>query len=154
MNEIAAHSVSSPETIRVLVFTSGGVKVAVDTDQVIKLTGLEEAEGRGWKLSTVPDRLWRRNCAPPNLNARVLMAGSEDTPIALTVDRLEDILSVPISDLRPMPHLISLSGAPAAVWSAMIRNDEVIMLVDLSRLPSEKARTGSPVNAVNSKEGA
>ncbi len=138
MNEIAAHSASSPETIRVLVFTSGGMKVAVDTDQVVKLTGLEEAEGRGWKLSTVPDRLGRRcSCSPANLNARVLIAGSENSPIALTVDRLEDIFSIRISDLRLLPHLIALSGAPPAVWSAVIRNDEIILLVDLCKLPPE-----------------
>ncbi len=135
MNAHTAQRPSCPKEIRVLTFTTSGMKMAVDADQIVRLTGLEEAEGRGWKLSTLPDRLARRGGGPLNLDTKVLMAGSESSPIALAIDRLDDILSLQIDDLQPLPRLITSCSASRAVWGAVVRNGEIILLVDLHKLP-------------------
>ena len=149
MNAISAQHSPCPKDIRVLVFTSGGMKLAVDTDQIVKLTGIEEAEGRGWDLFTVQDRLAPHSGAPTNPNAKVLMGGDERLPIAVLIDRLDEILSIPIDDLQPMPRLIALSGAARAVWSAVVRDGEIVLLVDLYKLPAGPNQAGTEPPAKN-----
>ncbi len=143
MKEDAAHRTSCPDEIRVLAFTSSGVKIGIDTDQIARLTGIEEAEGRDWKPFSLPGRPALRGVSSPDPAAKVLLARGEGPPIALAIDRLDEIFSVPVDDLRPLPHLITSSSAFHAVWGAVIRNGEIILLVDIYKLSAGRPPAGA-----------
>jgi chemotaxis signal transduction protein len=141
MNENAARQPPGPDELQVLTFTLRGVKMGIDTCQIVELMEPDEAEARGWKPFRLSDRLALRGANAAEHSAKVLLTGKEGTPMAVTIDRPAAILSIPLDDLQPLPRLIASCGGSRAVWGAVVREDELILLVDLYKLPAVKTRT-------------
>lgn len=134
MNENTALQPHCPDELQVLTFTLMGVKMGIDTGQIVELMEPDEAEARGWKPFRLSDRLALRGGTAAEHSAKVLLTGKEGTPMAVTIDRPDAILSIPLDDLQPLPRLIASCGGSRAVWGAVVRNDELILLVDLYKL--------------------
>ena len=127
-----------PDELTLLVFTVGGVRMAVDTAQIDGMVHpgddeIQDKETRGLH-QIIPFR------SPVCYKTPwVLQVKDEATPYAVMIDQPEEIVPVNIAALQPLPHLIRAGGGSEAIWGAMVRADgTILLLVDLYKLSVHK----------------
>ena len=150
MNENTARQPRCPDELQVLTFTLMGMKMGIDTGQIVELMEPDEAEARGWKPFRLSDRLALRGRTADGHSVKVLLTGKEGTPMAVTIGPPAAILSIPLDDLQPLPRLIATCRGSRAVWGAVVMNDEIILLVDLYKLPAGRPQKGEEPSTMHS----
>lgn len=119
--------------IDILVFSLGENRFALDMTQIlridsatpqkgskIKFTGFHEKIGYGKKDFSykVPKAIFLNDCQEDN---------------AILIESPEDIISIPVRDIQPMPYLIDRCSNQKAIWGATFINDDIVFLVDLQK---------------------
>ncbi|MBI4691591.1 MAG: chemotaxis protein CheW [Nitrospirae bacterium] len=123
------------QELQILTFNIGGVNMAVDTTQIGRMLEIDEAVERNLKIERLDDRISFYDIAVIYSAPKVLMI-NDKMPFGVVIDKPDDIISVPIDSLRPLPALISDSKCPKAIWGVALMNDEVVLLIDFYKLQS------------------
>ncbi len=141
-----------PDELTLLVFTVGGVRMAVDTAQVDGLAHPDDVEIQGIETRGFHEIISFRG--PVCYEAPwVLKVKDEAMPFGVIIDQPDEIVPVHIAAVQPLPRLIAASGGSEAIWGAMVRADgAILLLVDLYKLPKDDGRSVSAMQCSNLKE--
>ncbi len=131
------------DELTLLVFTVGGVRMAVDTAQVYGMAHPEDVEIQGRETLGLHQIISFRG--PVSYKAPwVLQLKDEAMPYGIMIDQPEEIVPVNLDALQPLPRLIRAGGGSEAIWGAMVRADgTILLLVDLYKLPKGAGRSSS-----------
>lgn len=115
--------------LEILVFTLNGITFGVDTEQLGGVLTAAEAGAAGTELVPFSDKIPMSG-----------MAGIVQTPYALlikdtaqyavVIESPEDIISIRIDAIRPLPPLMAACNTSQAVWGVGMREEGIILLVD------------------------
>ncbi len=126
-----------PDELTLLVFTVGGVRMAVDTAQVDGMAHPEDVDIQGRETRGFHQIISFRGPVCYK-TPWVLQVKDEATPYGVIIDQPEEIVPVKIEALQPLPRLIGAGGGSEAIWGAMVRTDgTILLLVDLYKLPKD-----------------
>ncbi|HOP41396.1 MAG TPA: chemotaxis protein CheW [Geobacteraceae bacterium] len=64
---------------------------------------------------------------------RLLIVVVDHQPIALIVDSVNEVASIPVSDLRPPPSVVKVAGYRYLIGVCLVKN-ELVMLVNLDKI--------------------
>ncbi|MHB8880564.1 MAG: chemotaxis protein CheW [Thermodesulfovibrionales bacterium] len=122
-----------PPEMDLLVFTAGGLKMAVDTGGVDCIMGPEEAQQLGVSFCTLNEILEPgKEDSPAARTVLLYRVGDEDR--GLGVDGLDEIMTVPIGAIQPLPWPLSNFAGPRLFWGIVQRGSDLVLLIDLYRL--------------------
>ncbi len=141
------------DDIQVLVFNIMGVKMGVDTEQVYGMRDHLHAEGEDLKIARFHEKIPFRITPVIYRSPKILLIRDDaaSSGSGIIVDEPEDIVSIPIDSIRPLPPLLELLCPSRQIWGTAIRShadlspkvsigergsekDEIILLVDFYRL--------------------
>ncbi len=122
-----------PREIDFLVFQAAGVPLAVEASQVTGIVKSLQAAERGISVASLDEILRRSGRAAPAVKDVLLFCDGEKT-WGLGIERLDSIQPVSIETIHLMPALLASSGGSGPFWGALIREDKVVLLIDLHRL--------------------
>jgi chemotaxis signal transduction protein len=128
------------DELTLLVFTLGGVRMAVDTAQIYGMAHPEDVEIQGRETLGLHQLISFRG--PVSYKATwVLQLKDEAIPYGVMIDQPEEIVPVNLDTLQPLPQLVRAGGGSEAIWGATVRADgTILLLVDLYKLPKDAAR--------------
>lgn len=121
--------------IRLLMVVLAGGNFGIDADQVAQIIPTREANLRHVFsfLASVDRTETVVRTSARTTGVALIPKGNEDgTKKSLLVDHIEDILSVPVSAIRPFPSLMALEKNAAAYWGMVMIEDKPIILLDLA----------------------
>src|SRR5208337_4185912 len=106
------------DELTLLVFTVGGVRMAVDTSQVYGMAHPDDVEILGMETRGFHQIISFRG--PVCYKAPwVLQVKDEKMPYCVMIDQPEEIVQVNLDALQPLPCLIGTGGGSEAIWGAM-----------------------------------
>jgi chemotaxis signal transduction protein len=140
---IQDRGLSSAVELELLIFTVGGIAMAVDTAQVEEMLRPAEAERREVETRMFHENLFSGERASSYSEPMVLMI-REGPPYGIVVDRPDEITKVPLQRIQPLPALIEKHALSKAVWGIALKDDKMIMLVDFYQLPVMEAMKIKP----------
>jgi len=135
------------EAIEALLFDFMGSRMGVDVDQIAgMLDPRDEAAGELDVLS-LHEMLSFRNERAAYVAPKVLLIRDDDGRHGVLIEQPEDIVSVSLSSIRPLPAILEASMKSGAVWGVALIGEEMVLLVDLheviaSRMPEATGRDG------------
>jgi len=122
------------EEIQLLTFTIMGTRMGVDTSQVSEMLEPEQAGERGINVHRFNDELPFRDSQVIYNSPKVLLIKNEGPAYGILIDQPDEIGSISLNSIRPIPPLISSCKGPKAIWGAAVKDEEIILLVDFYRL--------------------
>lgn len=134
-NDNKAAASALPAEIELLLFNTAGITMAVDTYQIECIMSYKQAEQQGisfCRLNEIPG--FADETSPAS--STVILCNNGVEAYGLGVDRLDEIISVPIAAIQPMPEPLSNFAGPRLFWGIVPQGDDVILLIDLYRLKS------------------
>jgi chemotaxis signal transduction protein len=141
----AGHRVETcPKEMHILVFTVQGVIMGVDTSQIEEMLEVEEAAARGLRIRPLHEEFsfgFRPVTykAPKVITIKGRGAEGDDDhrdSLAALIDRPDRIADVTVDSIQGVPSLIAARpGASRAIWGVVVGNRDVILLLDLLKLP-------------------
>lgn len=130
--------------IQLLVFNIMGVRLGIDIDQIYEIYEILEQDpmkreryGASWFHEKIPFRINPIIYKSPKL----LLVRDEETTSGIIIDQPEDILSVTIDAIQPLPPLLEALNRSSAIWGVTLKDEEIILLVDLYKLNIQKTDT-------------
>ncbi len=126
-------SAAQTNELEILVFALGGITLGVDTEQVGGVIPADEAEALGMKLVPFSEKIPLGE-KPERLQAPKALMINDVTPYAVIIKSPDDILSVRLDSIRPLPPLLAACNACQAVWGVAVREEGIIILIDFLRL--------------------
>lgn len=126
-----------PSDITLLFFSAGGVRFAVDADQVAETVVIpNEPDDRVPCLLTLmgcDDRLIDRH------DSTMLVVKTNDTtPFRIIVDGLEDMVEMSTAHIHPFPPLLESFALQRGMWGVIERDGGLVLLLDFQRLMGNK----------------
>lgn len=115
----------------ILLFSVDGRRHAVDAGDVRRIAIGSEDEP-GWIRSSI--------LGSPPRPRRGLVAALEGEERALAVDEVEGIEIVPAADVSPLPRLARETIGTRGIAGIVVREDELLFLVDLPQLIRESSK--------------
>jgi chemotaxis signal transduction protein len=112
--------------------------MAADTSQIAGMIEPDRAEAMGVKVGRLHEHMFFRENPVIYSSPRVLLIKDENAPYGIMVDRPEEIASVPLDFIRPLPPLFEPYAGSKAVWGAVVKDDGVVLIIDFYKLPSSK----------------
>ncbi len=144
------------EAIEILVFIAAGGRFGADVEQVLKVIraaktaneresfhrerSLLKPQPDGYLFNqggvVVVDLAARLSApAPLSAEASILLVKGIEPPLGFRVDSLEDIVTVPVEDIFPLPPLIARTQKTGAgLWAIGRVEEHLIALLDLPAL--------------------
>lgn len=135
MTKRADEHVDFSGKLQMLAFTIMGVKLAADTGQIDEMLRPDQAVERGLKIHNFDDRIPFHG-RPVIYNSPVVLMINHPSgkTFGIVIDRPDEIISLDIGSIRPLPALLTEGGRSGAIWAAAIKDDTVVLLIDLLKL--------------------
>jgi chemotaxis signal transduction protein len=136
-----AHRVDQcPEEMHILIFTVQGVTMGVDTSQVEELLEVVEAEARRVPVRPIHEAFSFGALPVTYKVPKVITFKDHRGSLAALIDRPDTIAEVKVDAIQALPPLIAARpGASPSIWGAIIRDGEVILLLDFLKLPLSRS---------------
>lgn len=142
------------DEMHILVFTVQGVIMGVDTSQIGEILEVDEAATRGLRIRPIHEE-FSFGAGPVTYKAPKVITikgrtakgtGDHRSSLAAMIDRPDYIAEVTVDSIQGVPSLLAARpGASRAIWGAFVRNGDVILLLDLLKLPPRTASvSGKP----------
>ncbi|NVN93320.1 MAG: hypothetical protein HXX11_22370 [Desulfuromonadales bacterium] len=123
--------------ITLLFFSAGGVRFAVDADQVTRSVTISVEPNDG-----VPRLLTLMGCDDRLIdhhNSIMLNVKSNDSkPYRIIVDVLEDMAEISTAHIHPFPPLVESFALQRGMWGVIERDGGLVLLLDFERLMGNK----------------
>jgi len=71
----------------------------------------------------------------------VVVVNSESGPRAFFCGQIIDIVSLPLSRLRPMPSVFKNEGGEGLIWGVALLDDRMVLLMDLRQISFSDSKT-------------
>jgi hypothetical protein len=125
-----------PDAMHILVFTVQGVIMGVDTSQIQALLEVDEARALGLWIRPIHED-FSFGALPVTYKApKVLIIKDHQNFLAAMINRPDTIAEVKVGSIQGIPPLIAARpGASQSIWGAVVRDGEVILLLDFLKLP-------------------
>jgi chemotaxis signal transduction protein len=124
------------ENISILVFKAAGVKIGLDTGQILEMmdmkTAAKTAKESGADMKKLNEVVPLGKRVVNFIRPKAIRLKAAGMPL-IVIEEPESILDIDIEDIRPMPFVIERLGSKA-VWGAAVTGGGIILLVDLFRL--------------------
>lgn len=133
MNGQALQNIHCLEDIQILTFTVMGVNIGVDTEQVAEVMEVDAAERRGAAVQLFHEKVSFGAMPIEYRSPKAIMIEDENAPYAIVIDNPDDITSVNVRSIQPLPPLIAMNSATRLFWGAIPGAEGIILLVDFSR---------------------
>ena len=137
-----------PDEMQILAFTVMGVRMGVDTSQIDEMLEVDQAMEQGLLTFPIHEEF------PFGLSKTVYNAPKVVTlkylqkTLAIMIDQPDEITDVAVDSIQPLPQLVAARrGGSRAIWGAVVRNEGVILLVDLLKLSEHRAESQSNAQA-------
>jgi len=122
------------EEIQYIVFKVMGIKLGIDVEEISAIHQFDQIGKKNidihWFHERIPFRKERVSYKLP----QVIFIKGNGIPRGVIVDTLEDIVSVQIEAVHPLPPLIVRLNKFPALWGVTIQNGEMVFLIDLQKL--------------------
>lgn len=125
--------------LNLLLFSVGGVRFAIDADQVTGMTPYagEEADDLFW----FHEELDYGRGTPAYDDPVIIAIRTEDaTSYRVVIDRMEDVAEICALGIRPLPPLLEPLLLRKGMWGVAERGGQMVLLVDFQRLLRYKGR--------------
>lgn len=132
---------TSAETRKVLIFSCDRRRMGTYADSVSAVIDAGTAQRRGMRLAPLAELLGiaHGNEAQPDLRWRnVLIIRDAEPGRGILIDALEEIAEVAPSDILPLPRSIAQSDGMAPYIGGMVRDNEIILMLDMQKIASIK----------------
>jgi chemotaxis signal transduction protein len=130
----AVKRIRCPEEISMLTFTVMGVRMGVDADQIAEVMEVDRAEGYGLAVYRFHEMISFCETTIQYHAPKAIMIKDKKEPYIVLIDNPEDIASVKVRSIQPMPPLIAMNSGMRMFWGAIPGNHGIILLVDFLRL--------------------
>ncbi|HWP46418.1 MAG TPA: chemotaxis protein CheW [Candidatus Limnocylindrales bacterium] len=123
--------------IQLLIFDIIGIKFGVDIEQVseiYELIDLGQMKGAKYGASWFHEKIPFRQGPVVYKSPRLLILRDQETTLGIIIDQPEDILSITLDDIHPLPSLLEALNRPAAIWGIALKDEKMILLVDFYKL--------------------
>lgn len=120
--------------LRLLLFSAAGTRFGADADQIESICDFPpDAEVENTiRLAEKP--VCRHGLATGS-PLTVLKVRGKKVSYLVAVDRVEEIVEIGIGAIRPLPKLILPYTIKKGIWGAFPRGNELLLLIDFTRLP-------------------
>lgn len=123
--------------IQLLIFDLMGIKFGVDIEQVseiYELMDLGQMKGARYEASWFHEKIPFRQGPVVYKSPRLLSLKDKETTLGIIIDQPEDILSITLNDIQPLPSLLEVLNRPSAIWGVALKGERTILLVDFYKL--------------------
>ncbi len=121
--------------IQVLTFCLLGVRMGVEASQLAGMIDPADAVGRELELLPILNGFPSIRKAETDFNpAKALLVKMGDCTTGVLIDQPDDIISIPIDSVRPLPLLLRMSMENGTIWGAALVDGEIILLLDIFKL--------------------
>lgn len=138
MSDGEDHRRSCSEEIELLVFTMMGVRMGIDTQDIAAMLKPEDTVSQGLTTVALHEKLQFRGAAVKYGQPHILVMKGEGARSGIVIDHPDEIASVKIESIRPLPDVIALAGGAKAVWGAVLRSEEIIFLLDCGKMAAHE----------------
>lgn len=119
------------EAIRVLVFQFEGIRMGIDVEQIAGMLDPRDRAVDELSVSSFHEKLSFRNGPSAYVAPMVLLVKDEEGRHGVLIDQPQDIISIKIDSIRPLPPLVEASRESPAVWGVALMEEDMVLLVDL-----------------------
>lgn len=130
-----------PAELSLLLFRAAGAALGVEAAAVEGIVDAGSARRSGIRCSALGE-LFRAPGPPGVREGAVLLFRGREELCGIGVDGLDEVVSLPLADLQPLPELLRRSPGTGAYWGAVVRSEKVVLLVDADRLQESAAARG------------
>ncbi|MBF8272685.1 MAG: hypothetical protein HW380_1790 [Magnetococcales bacterium] len=117
--------------IRLLSVMLSGSRFGIDADQIERIVPPNRDDLHHNTILRPPFIAPER--VPPPQSVALIVKSDNGMKKVLIVDSLQDILTVPVADLRPFPPLMAREREALAYWGMVLIDDKPVTLLDLTR---------------------
>lgn len=117
-------------TIRLLLVMLSGCRFGIDTDQVERVVPAGRVDLRHGAILHPP---FASEVVFHSHSMALIARSDHGMEKVLIVDALQDILTVPVVNLRPFPSLMARAREASAYWGMALIDDKPVTLLDLTR---------------------
>lgn len=116
-------------------FHAAGVKMAVETVRVDCIMSGEQAAQQGISSCRLNKVLGSAYETSPEPSTVILYKNGSET-CGLGIDGLDEITTVPIRAIQPLPEPLSYFAGPRLFQGIVLHGNDVVLILDLYRLKS------------------
>ncbi len=120
--------------IESLVFKISGITFGIDTNSISKMITLEKARHEKILSCWFHEKILFSGKKVSYKRPRILLAKSGQLHSGIIIDQPENIIQLTDSDIRPLPEFIKMFSGTAPIRDIVLKDEELILLVDLYRL--------------------
>ncbi len=139
MTALSLQSRVAPAELHVLTFSVMGIKIGIDADQISEIMDSDAAEARELPVSAIHEKIFFPRMTAAYRAPKVVIIKDGRTAHALKIEMPDDIVSVHIENIQPLPALIVMNSLSRALWAAFVLHGEPVFLLDFSRLADPAA---------------
>ena len=135
---------NSPEEIEFLVFTIGSVRFGADTEQVAEIYEPEPSFVSSSGLIRFDREIgFKEEFSLPF--PRLVILREDRQYAGILINEPEDIISVSLNDIRPLPDLLNIRLADSPLWGAALAEDGIILLTDFYKMLSGSSKKAQKI---------
>ena len=125
-------------SLNLLLFSVGGVHFAIDAEQAAGMTPYdgEEADDLFWFHEELDFGAAPVTYGSPTI---VTIRTRDARPYRVIIDSMEHIGEFSQDDIIPFPPLLEPFSLRRGMWGILVRNERVVLLLDLLRLLKERS---------------
>ena len=137
MKDQAEHERNPLEEIQILIFNIMGIKLGIDTEQIYKMCQPEQLKEGDFDIFWFHEKIPFPKEKVIYESPKVILVRDEKITTGIIIDQVEDIRPIKIDSIQPLPPLIEASDSSGIIWGATLKEEEIILIVDLYRMMSQ-----------------
>ncbi|MBF0227324.1 MAG: hypothetical protein HQK76_17905 [Desulfobacterales bacterium] len=122
------------QEINILIFKIMNIKFGVSTDQLDAMVNYDESEKTDSSIFWLHERIDFYNRNIIYQSPKILMTKDINHLAGIIVDEPEDIISLNIDSIMPLPTLFDVIECSKALWGCAMYKNNIILLVDFFKL--------------------
>ncbi|MBI5179668.1 MAG: hypothetical protein HZA04_10480 [Nitrospinae bacterium] len=139
------------KSIRLLVFRMDGTAIGFDTDQMEGMTDFGRVDVHESCLVTINELFGMGeesyNCSTPKVVFVKPLPGDGQSGVSgkrigIVVETPEDIVDVPVENIRPLPPVVRKHAHATGFWGAALLNNGMVFIADIYKIPIYRALRG------------
>ena len=120
------------DNVGILVFSVDGVRFGTESGQIAAID--PERTGVGFKIIKLNALLGLADGTDKDAGVLLELRQECSTNRLLLVDKIEDILEIPLSEIQLLPEVIAERVLQRGIWGVIQQGDNILLLIDFNRL--------------------
>lgn len=118
-----------------IVFSQADMRIGIEASQVSAIVKIDSLPDSRMPISKIDQMILPSTSEMIYHAPVVLIPSSPQRYRAIVIDRIEDIIPIPIRLIRPLPRIMSFTSKGALIyWGIALWQDSIIFLVDIFKL--------------------